>query len=371
MIKQFLLNKNIRTMKKNSIVLNESEVKNIINQYGVSNFMDMAINQISDYYIKYSKGDLERMDRVGFLVNATDTIEVMGSRFKNKRICFKVVSFYSKNNKKNLSTVLSKTILCDESTGVIIADVGSIFLTYLRTGATAALATKYMYQSDFKSVGFIGGGCVSQLTALALSRINKNIKVIYVWDIDKKAAKIFKVTIESLLSIAVEIKKPEEFVREIDVLNLSTYADKISVVDNMLGDKKLHINALGADTPGKEEIDVKIINNSKIIFDCFKQAKLDGEINIPYKNDTLNKKSLKGELHEYIGGKRKIKPNEMLTIYDSVGDAIQDLSIIDLFLSNSRIKIDLLPGKQKVKKDLLFRDNADLKDPLKYFVTHY
>ena len=347
-------------MRKNSIVLNESEVKNIIDQYGVSNFMDMAINQLSNYYIKYSKGDIERMNRTGFLVNTTDNCEVMGSRFKKKRICFKVVSFYLKNSKKNLSTVLSKTVLCDDSTGVLIADVDSVFLTYMRTGAAAALATKYIYKDDFYSVGFIGGGCISQLTALALSRINKNIKIFYVWDIDKNATKTFKSTIESLLGIAVEIKKPEEFTKKVDVLNTSTYADKISVLNKMLGNKKIHINALGADTPGKQEIDLKIINRAKIVFDCFEQAKLDGEINIPYKNHTLNKKCLKGELYQYIEGMRKINPSEILTIYDSVGDAVQDLAITDLLLSN-----------YKKKTNLLYEDSRSLKDPLKYFVINH
>ena len=88
-----------------------------------------------------------------------------------------------------------------------------------------------------------------------------------------------------------------------------------------------HINAIGADAAGKQEIHINILKKSKLIIDDWKQASHSGEINLPYKKRQIRKKDIYGELGEIaIRGKKGRENLEEITLFDSTGLAIQDVA---------------------------------------------
>jgi alanine dehydrogenase len=88
-----------------------------------------------------------------------------------------------------------------------------------------------------------------------------------------------------------------------------------------------HINAIGADAAGKQEISPKILKQAKIVIDDWAQASHSGEINVPFHKKQLTAKGIHAELGEIVAGKKKGRTSdEEITLFDSTGLAIQDIS---------------------------------------------
>jgi ornithine cyclodeaminase/alanine dehydrogenase-like protein (mu-crystallin family) len=89
-----------------------------------------------------------------------------------------------------------------------------------------------------------------------------------------------------------------------------------------------HINAVGADSPGKQELAPGILTAAKIIVDDWAQAKDIGEINVPLARGELPPEQIYGTLGEVVTGKKpgRTDPRE-ITVFDATGLAIQDLAL--------------------------------------------
>ena len=88
-----------------------------------------------------------------------------------------------------------------------------------------------------------------------------------------------------------------------------------------------HINAIGADAPGKEELDPVLLSRASVFVDDVVQAVHSGEINVPIKKGLFYKENIASTLGEVVIGREKRKCPEEITIFDATGLAIQDLAI--------------------------------------------
>lgn len=319
---------------RQTLILNSEDIKSIISQVGLNEFMDKSISKIESYFKNQREKIYERKPRIGFRFDGR-TVESMFCRRKGSKICFKIVNFHETNPQSKLPTIMSSTILCDEETGFqeVIAD--STLLTYIRTGASAAIATKYLARSDSSRVGIIGAGCIGQTCAHALSRIY-NLKKIYVWDIDKSALGIFQKRMKHIIKVPIEVQPPQKFIPKVDVIITATYGGEI-VVKNSWICSGVHINAIGGDMPHKRELDSATLKRSKIVVDYKEQAINEGEIQVPISKGIISPKNIYAELFEIVS-KRKIgrKDKSEITLFDSTGDPTEDLAILDLVLEYNK-----------------------------------
>jgi alanine dehydrogenase len=89
-----------------------------------------------------------------------------------------------------------------------------------------------------------------------------------------------------------------------------------------------HINAIGADAAGKEELDPALLKAAKIVVDSWAQASHSGEINVPFSKGLIKQSDIYAELGEIVVGKKTGRTsNAEITIFDSTGLAIQDISV--------------------------------------------
>ena len=108
----------------------------------------------------------------------------------------------------------------------------------------------------------------------------------------------------------------------------------------------MHINAIGADAPGKQELEERTLLRAKIVVDDINQALHSGEINVAIAKGILKPEDIYATLGEVVAGKKKGRENEELTIFDSTGLAIQDIATASLVYEkalkeNSGVKIRL------------------------------
>jgi len=82
---------------------------------------------------------------------------------------------------------------------------------------------------------------------------------------------------------------------------------------------------MGADAPGRQELDPAILKRAKIVVDDKEQASSSGEINVPMSQGKLKPKDIWSELGEIVAGVKKGRTsNDEITVFVSTGLAIQD-----------------------------------------------
>jgi len=98
-----------------------------------------------------------------------------------------------------------------------------------------------------------------------------------------------------------------------------------------------HINAVGADAEGKEELEPSILNDAMVVVDDLRQAIHAGEINVPVARGTYKKEQIHATLGEIISGNKSGRTNdEMITVFDSTGLAIEDIAAAGMLYQKAR-----------------------------------
>lgn len=304
-----------------TLLLNQSQIKSLIKSNEAIEAVEKAFEAFgrglaqmppkSYLFYKQYKGDLRTMPAYIELIEATGV---------------KIVNVHTENRSKSLPTVMATIILNDPATGYPIAIMDGTFLTALRTGAAGAVAIKYLAREEAEIIGFIGCG-VQAYTQLDLSFLVRKFKVIKAYDIDEKKQKAFLKYAKEKYNLAIHDSNKIEEAADADVVTTTTPVTE-PIVKTQWIKEGTHINAIGADAPGKEELEPDLLLRSKIVVDNWEQASHSGEINVPFEKGIISKEHIYAELGEIVAGVKKGRSNaEEITIFDSTGLAVQDIAV--------------------------------------------
>jgi alanine dehydrogenase len=97
-----------------------------------------------------------------------------------------------------------------------------------------------------------------------------------------------------------------------------------------------HINAIGADAPGKEELDPALLRRAQVFVDDYAQAVHSGEVNVPISHGVYSESDIAGTLGEVVIGRKQRVTSDAITIFDSTGLAIQDLAIAHIAMQHGK-----------------------------------
>jgi len=241
----------------------------------------------------------------------------------------KVVTVYKDNPiKYNLPTVIGTIILADEKTGKAVAIMDGGYLTAMRTGGAAGLASKYLARQDAKVHALFGTGGMAKTHAWAVNCVRK-IEKLVLYSIDSvEKINAFKESLKDIIPCNIEIAgSAEEAASEADIVTLITSA-KEPVIKREWIKKGTHINGVGAHAPAMREIDSETVAGSKVICDFIDACKIEaGDFIIPVNEGKWNWDKAYGNLGDVITGKIPGRENnDEITLFKSVGLAVQDIS---------------------------------------------
>ncbi len=239
----------------------------------------------------------------------------------------KIVNVHPKNPTQNcLPTVMAVITLIDPSTGAPIAIIGGTTITNMRTGAAGAVAAKYLARKDSQILGLVGAGAQARTQLLALLEVF-NLEEVRVWSRTEDTKKHFITEIQQAYGNRIKVVPAESIskaVEKADIVVTATPSRKPLVMNDMIS-AGMHINCIGADAVGKEELDPNILKRAKIIVDDWAQASHSGEINVPLSNRVITKENIWGEMGEIVAGLRPGRQRrDEITVFTSTGLAIQD-----------------------------------------------
>ena len=233
----------------------------------------------------------------------------------------KIVNVHPDNPARGLPTVMALIVILDIPTGKPEAIINATHLTDMRTGAAGAIACKYLSGKKEVILGLIGTGRQAQAQVAAIGQ-EITISGIRVWSRNPLHAEKFSSGIKGIECHSSTIERA----CDCDVL-VTTTPSKDPIVMSSMVHEGTHINAIGADAPGKEELDPVLLTRASVFVDDMAQAVHSGEINVPIKKGLFYKENIAGTLGEVVIGRKMRKSPEEITIFDATGLAIQDLAI--------------------------------------------
>lgn len=217
------------------------------------------------------------------------------------------------------------------------AIVESRVLSEIRTGAVAGLATKYMANEDASSIGVIGSGLQAKAQVEAICAVRPIAKV-KVYTRTAENRETFAAELRDDLELdAVAVETGEECISGSDVIVTATGSRDPVFAAEWLS-PGAHINAIGATTPGRREIDEATVGRCDVVVvESVAQAKVEcGELMVAEDRGQFQW-SQAVEMRHLVTGLAGQRPSrEAITLFNGLGVAMEDTAAAGVVLRKAK-----------------------------------
>jgi len=313
-----------------SLILAVDDIRTIVKKVGRNALMDELISRMTTAFDNYSPERIKIPMRDGFQYTkpVLGLLEWMPIMEVGRKSTIKMVGYHPHNpTQQNLPTIISTISAFDAVTGHLIGLADATFTTALRTGAASALASRLMAKTDSKTLGLIGCGAQAVTQLQALSRVFDFERVL-LHDSNFSVVQSFQER-ASFLGIDCHATQLDELVKQSDIICTATSVDigKGPVFDAVDHKPWLHVNAVGADFPGKVEVPQDFLKKSYVSPDYRLQAIKEGEC------QQLDEEEIGKDLVEILQQPDEYAHlKEQSTVFDSTGWALEDQVALELLI---------------------------------------
>ena len=228
----------------------------------------------------------------------------------------------------SLNGVFKFMVLLYKEDGQLVAMMEADKLGQLRTGATSAVATKYMARKESAKLGVFGAGwqAKSQIEAICSVLPIKNV-IVY----SKTAEKLQKFCQEMTETSGIEVRPattPEEAVKGMDIVVTATTSYEPVFKGEWLS-KGTHVNAIGSNFPTKQEIDVETVKKCAcVVVDSCEQAMLEcGDLTIAAKAGAFYWEDGRDLGLVVVGEFPGREDADEITLFESQGISLEDVAL--------------------------------------------
>jgi ornithine cyclodeaminase len=323
-----------------------ADIQRLVHGQGVARFIERLAGEIESDYVRWA--EFEKSARVASHSDV-GVIELMPTS-DGQFYSFKYVNGHPKNTAAGLLTVTAFGVLADVATGYPLLLSELTVTTALRTAAMSALAAKHLARPDSRSMALIGNGAQSEFQAIAFHKM-LGIRELRLFDVDAEATAKLERNLRALPELAdlviVRCTSTAHAVRGTDIVTTVT-ADKRNAVilEPVMIEPGMHLNAVGGDCPGKTELhgDILLRTDARVIVEYEPQSRIEGEIQQLAADFPVT------EFAPIVRGERPGRTSRAdVTIFDSVGFALEDYSALRFLHKllaeqrGARTQIDLVP----------------------------
>ena len=290
--------------------------------------MELAVEAVEGAFAAFGRGEAEMPPKVYLSIEDHDgDFRAMPSRLGDTA-GNKWVNVHPHNEDRyGLPSVMGVYVLSDPANAFPLAIMDGTSLTALRTGAAGGVASKYLYADSPSSIGIIGCGVQAHTLLGAHEVVYGNLEVL-AYDLDPNAASKFA---ESTGARVVSLEKAAGA----DLVCTATPSREPFVEADWVR-PGAHVNAMGADAPGKQEVDAALLRRGAVYIDDAHQATASGEINVPLSKGQIAIEDLAGTLGEVVAGSLPRPGADVTTLFDSTGLAIQDVALARAIYDEAR-----------------------------------
>jgi ornithine cyclodeaminase/alanine dehydrogenase-like protein (mu-crystallin family) len=233
-------------------------------------------------------------------------------------------------------------LLLDPETAQPRLSIAANYLTDLRTAATSAVATKFLARPDSSSLGIFGTGRLARAHLTVLPLVRSFQRVLICGRNPSRSAEFVQQLSRELSGLTVTAVDARTCAAESDVLCTCT-SNSAPLFDGRDLRPGTHLNLVGAFRPETREVDTHTILRSRVVVDTYSAAASEvGELLIPLQEGAITRNHVAADLHELVSGtKQGRRSSEEITVFKSVGCALEDLVAAELLLdANPAEKLD-------------------------------
>jgi len=251
----------------------------------------------------------------------------------------KLVSVFPENRASGAPVVQAAVILFDGTNGRPVALLEGTTLTALRTGAATGVATDLLALRDAGIVALFGAGVQArtQLEAVCAVRPVTQVRVV---DRTPGRAETFAAWAREQAWVGgatlLAVDDPELAVRGAEIVVTVTTSPTPVFPGRAVG-PGTHVNAIGAFQPANREVDSDLIARAAVFVDS-RAAALEeaGDLLIPMSEGRLSAGGIRAEIGEVAAGHAGRQSGDEVTLFKSVGNAVQDLAVAALAVRRAR-----------------------------------
>jgi len=290
--------------------------------------MKEALTSVEEAYRAFGEGKAINPLAISFVVPRyygevdikpayIETIDCSGMKFAG--------GYWDNPKNYGLPSVIGIILLVDGKNGLPLAIMDGTQVGSYRTSAAGGVGAKYLARKDSENAAVIGTGNQGRMQLMALTEVF-DIKLVKAYDLDLEGSKRYAEEMGRTYGIEVaSAESARKAVKGADIIVTATPATSPVVQDAWI-EPGTNINAIGADMPGKQELDPLIFRRAKAVVDYLPQCVEIGEIQHAVARGLLKEADVV-EIGEIIAGKKKGRTSEdEITVFDSTGLGIQDVA---------------------------------------------
>ncbi|CAN5746540.1 ornithine cyclodeaminase [soil metagenome] len=197
-------------------------------------------------------------------------------------------------------------------------------MTALRTAAVSGLATRHLARDDSTRLVVFGAGTQARSHVAAMCAVRPIEQVTVVSRTQATAQSL----VDELTTSGIDATVGDALaIADADVICTCTTSDEPVVAGGQLPDG-VHLNAVGAYRPDTRELDTTTMQRGRIVVEQ-RAAALDeaGDLCIPIADGDLTAADIIADLAQIVAGHQVRRTTDDITVFKSVGLAIEDLAI--------------------------------------------
>ncbi len=314
-----------------TLLLNGKEVEALLS-------IEETVAAVKSGYIAYNQG-MVSMPPVVSLIASEYNGEMdfkMGYSKPESIIGIKMAGGYWDNPKKYaLPSGIAMICLFDARNGTPMCILDGTLITGYRTAAAGAIGAMLLARKNSENISVFGTGMQARLQLLAISKYFKikNVKVS-----GRNGAESYIEEMKQILPfVNFQLSSAQEAAESADIIITAT-ASHTALIKEEWVKPGTHINAIGCDMEGKQELDPYLFKNAKIVNDNKSECKKRGDTQHAFNAGIITDQDIHAEIGEILLGEKcgRIDANE-ITIFDATGLSVQDINT-SLFIYHKAIE---------------------------------
>jgi ornithine cyclodeaminase len=236
----------------------------------------------------------------------------------------KIVNVFPGNSGRGLPAVLGLYVLQSGRTGETLAALDGTRLTHWRTAAASALGARHLARANVERLLIIGAGALAPFLARAHAS-ERDYKTIWVWN--RRADGALR-TAEALVSHGLPASAREDLrdaIEEADVISCATLATGPLIAGAWLKPGQ-HLDLVGAFNMKMREADDEALKRSRIFVDTEAACVEGGDVALGIANGAITRANVVTDLAALCCGAKGRRSGDEITLFKSVGAAIEDLA---------------------------------------------
>jgi ornithine cyclodeaminase len=301
------------------IVLSQEEVRELLD-------LDELVDALAAAHAELSAGEASMPPRIAAFAQNDGLLGVMPAYLPSAGLACKLVTLFPRNRDRHTHQAL--ICLFDEENGTPVALMDGTYITATRTAAGSALATRLLAREDARVLAILGAGVQAHAHAKALGRVREFTEI--------RVASRDRTNAEQLAEQigGKAVASWEEALRGADVVAATTHSAEPIVQREWLS-PGVHVNSVGANPSGRGEVDAATIAEALVAVESRESTLAPPPAGAAEFSEGDHVDVV--ELGELVSGRRPGRTSpEQITLYKSVGVAVQDAAAAALVLAAAR-----------------------------------